>query len=397
MKLQDKVLAISIVLLSLVLISPLWAEETPGVTETTIKIGTICDLTGPLAFYGKELSAGARLYFSFINDQGGVHGRKIEYIVEDDGYRPPKAVAAARKLLDKDKIFCFVGVLGTPSCTAIFPILEETKVPLIGPVTASSTMHTPPKRYVFALPGSYDAQSRIAVKYIVDSGAESPRLAILYQDDGYGRDGLKGLREGAKVHNLEIVAEETYKRGAIDFSSQALSLKKANPTHVILYTVVRETAAILKEAKRLNWNPVFIGSNATADDKTVALAGDAAEGYLALQFMDFYSEDLPAGVAYRELIKKYDPEHSPGFLHAVGYTVASLLVEGLQRAGKNPTREGLVEAMESFDNFADTMMPPITYGKNKRGGGDAAIMLKADVKAKKFVKISDWIKPEPLE
>ncbi len=397
MKSQDKLFVTFIVLLFLVLASPLWAEDAPGVTETTIKVGTICDLTGPLAFYGQELSAGARLYFSFINDQGGVHGRKIEYVVEDDGYRPPKAVAAARKLLDKDKIFCFLAVLGTPSCTAIFPILEQEQVPLVGPVTASSSMHTPPKKYVFALPGSYDAQSRIAVKYILESGTESPRLAILYQDDGYGKDGLKGLKEGAKAHNLEIVAEETYKRGAVDFSSQALNLKKANPTHVILYTVIRETAAILTEAKRLNWNPVFIGSNATADDKIIALAGDAAEGYMALQFMDFYTEDLPAAAAYRELIKKYDPEHSPGFLHALGYTVAGLLVEGLNRAGENPTREGLVEAMESFKNFAGTMMPAITYGENLRGGGDAAIVLKADVNSKKFVKISDWIKPKPLE
>ena len=345
-----------------------FAEEVPGVTDTTIRVGMIGDLTGPIAFAGQEASEGARLYLQHVNDQGGVHGRQIELMVEDDGYQPPRTISALRKLVDQDQVFCFAGNVATPTTIATFPFIERERIPLIVPVTFASAVHAPPKRYVFAMDPSYNIQSWIIVKYILEvEKAESPRLAVLYQDDDYGRDGLQGLHEAVAHYGVPIVAEESYKRGAVDFSTQVLNLKQANPTHVILWTAYREAAAVLKEARLSGWQPRFIGGASIADDKVIELAGADAEGFMTLQVVDFQSQD--EGMRqYHELLQKYTPDHRLSLYHAAGFWSAQALVEGLERAGRDLTREKLVEAMESFKNWKGSIGPPLTYGPNLRGG-----------------------------
>jgi branched-chain amino acid transport system substrate-binding protein len=371
------------------------AEEAPGVSDAAIRVGMITDLTGPLAFVGQEASAGARLYLDQVNAQGGVHGRRIELIVEDDGYQPPRAVAAFRKLVDRDQVFCFAGSMGSSTTMATFPLLERERIPLIAPLTFASAMHTPPKQYLFAMDPSYSIQSWIIAKYILEiEKAEAPRLAILYQDDDYGQDGLKGLREVAAHYGLPIVAEESYKKGAVDFSTQVLNLRQADPTHVVLWTVYRETAAVLKEAQMAGWHPQFIGGIPVADTKTLELAGAEAEGLLALQCIDFGSQGAPMR-QYRELLEKHTPGQQSRFFHAAGFWSVQVLVEGLQRAGRELTREKLVEAMERFENWDGSIGPPLTYGPNLRGGKNtSAFLVRADVANKTFVRATDWIRFE---
>ncbi|MBI2503828.1 MAG: ABC transporter substrate-binding protein, partial [Candidatus Latescibacteria bacterium] len=369
-----------------------FAEEVPGVTDSTIRVGMITDLTGPLAFVGQEASAGARLYLDQVNEQGGVYGRKIDLIVEDDGYQPPRTIAAFRKLVDQDRVFCFAGSMGSSTTTATFPFIERERIPLIAPLTFASAMHTPPKQYLFAMDPSYNIQAWIIVKYLLEvEKAQSPRLAVLYQDDDYGQDGLKGLREAAAHYNLPIVAEESYKKGAVDFSTQIFNLRKADPTHVVLWTVYREAAAVLKEARMADWHPQFIGGLPIADDKTLELAGTDAEGLLALQIIDFQSQD-ELMKQYRELLKKHAPDHRLSLYHAGDFWSAQALVEGLERAGRDLTREKLVEAMESFKGWDGSIGPPLSYGPNLRGGKNtSAFLVRADVANKTFVRATDWI------
>ena len=166
---------------------------TPGVTDETIRVGMTADLTGPLAFLGQEMSAGAKLYLQHVNDQGGVHGRKIELIVEDDGYQPPRTVAAYRKLVDLDQVFCLTS-LGTAPTMALRPIVEREHVPIVPAVTFASVVYTPPSRYVFGLDPSYRMTSWILLHYLVTSlEATDARIGVIYQDDDLGNDGLAGL------------------------------------------------------------------------------------------------------------------------------------------------------------------------------------------------------------
>ena len=359
----------------------------PGITEDTIKVGMIADLTGPMAFIGQEVSAGARLYLQHVNEQGGVHGRRIELIVEDDSYQPSRTVVAARKLLDLDQVLCFLGNTGTATTLAIESILEREGVPLFAPSTWSSAIYTPPRRYIFGLDPSYRMQSWMMLSIIrQETQGRHPLIGVIYQDDDFGRDGLRGLREAAVHYGLHIVAEESYKRAALDFSTQVLNLKRANATHVILWTTLRETAAVLKEARLLDWHPVFLGNNTIADDKLVELAGEAAENLRVLSTINL-SSDTDQMKLYRELIARYDPGRAPQYYHAGGYNFAQFLVEVLQRAGSDLNREKLVTVAESFRGWDENLAHmPLTYGPDLRGGSIGQVYLaRVDVGQKRFV------------
>jgi len=363
---------------------------TPGVTDDTIKLGMTADLTGPIAFLGQEISAGAKLYFDQVNRAGGVHGRKIELIVEDDGYQPPRSVAAYRKLVDRDGVFCFMGNLGTATVMAMRPMLERDKIPLVAPTSFASLTYTPPSRYLFGVDPSYRMTSWMLVEYIRDDlGAPDARIGVIYQDDDLGADALTGLHEAASHYGLDIVAEESHKRGAVEFGSQVLNLKKAGATHVLLWTILRESAAILEEAKSLEWSPEFIGWFGFADDRVVELAGDAAKNLHVLSLFDVNSDDASVK-EYLEARERHQPDHRAGFYHAGGFSLAQVVVEALERSGRDVTRENLVEALETFDRWDDNAWGhPFTYGPNVRGGSAAKVFFaKADVEKGTLVRIT---------
>jgi len=353
----------------------------------------IGDLSGPLAFLGQEISAGARLYFQHVSDQGGIHGRKIKFLVEDDGYQPPRTLAACRKLLDRDQVLCLIGTVGTATTLAIEPVLQNERVPLVAPMTWSSVVYDPPRRYIFGFGATYRMQSWVMLNYIRDHfWGVKPRIGVVYQDDDFGQDGLKGVREAAAYYGLDLAAAEGYKRGATDFSTQLLNLKRAKATHVILWTVLREAAAVLKEARQLDWRPRFLGNHTFADDKIVELAGEAARNLLVLTFGDVWA-GTQRMTFYREVNRRYTPSHTPRMLHAGGFVVAQGLVEALKRAGKDVNREKLVEAAESFREWDENVFgTPLTYGPDQRISPVTQLLLaRADVGQKRLVA-----DPEPI-
>ena len=374
-----------------------FAKRVPGVTEDSIKVGVIADLSGPLAFYGKEQLEGMQLYINHVNNQGGVHGRKIVLLHEDDGYKPPRTIAAFRKLLDRDRVFCFVGNLGSATTMATFPLVKRAKVPLVCPLTFNSGMHTPFKKHVFPIGPSYDVQSWIMVKHILESSKEaSPRIAVVYQDDEMGLDGLRGLRDAVEAYGIELVAEERYKREAIDFSSQVSNLKSKNPTHVILWTVYREAAAILKKAAQTGLKAQFIGGISISDPKVLELAGQDANHLQVVSAVDLWSGAPTQPVqTYLDLVNTHSPGRRITLLHSGGYLAAQVLVEGLERAGQDLSREKLVEALETFNQY-ENIGAPITYGPSTRGGTfEKAFILKALPDTLRFERITDWITYEP--
>jgi branched-chain amino acid transport system substrate-binding protein len=374
-------------------------EGTPGVTEDTIRVGMTADLTGPIAFLGQEISAGIKLCFQQVNDRGGVNGRKLELLVEDDGYQPPRTIAAYRKLLDRDHVFAFVGNIGTSPNMALKPMLERDRVPTLA-VSYSSAVYTPPSRYLFAQDPSYRMTSWIMLEYLVDKlGVPGAKIGVIYQDDDLGLDGLAGVREAAAHYGLTIVAEEGYKRGAIDFSSQVLNLKKAGATHVVLWTTLRESAAVLKKAQELDWTPEFLGWFVVADPRFVELAGDAAAHLHIVNLFDLDSDD-PRIRVYRDAIDQYDPGHKPGFYHAGGFSLGQIFVEALERAGRDLTREKLIDALETFDRWdQDVLGRPVTYGPGLRGGSVAKTFIsKVDLEQGKLVRVTEdtvFEMPEP--
>jgi branched-chain amino acid transport system substrate-binding protein len=386
MVLQGKKWAVLLAVICLCLFSSLagWAED--GVTINEIKIGTTTDLSGPIAFMGKGVTDGAKLYFQYINDQGGIYGRKITFLIEDDGYQPPRAVQGAKKLTTKDKIFCMFMNLGSAQVNAMYPLMEADGIPIVAPATQNQEMGVPPRKFLFLADTHYTAQGKLALEYIVEKmGEKKPKLACIYQDDTPGHDWRNGVQQGAKYYHLEVL-DLPYKRGAVDFSSQMAKCKEAGITHCMIWSLVREPAILMKEAQRLQYKPTYFYANPSVNKKVLELAGDALtynnKVYATNIMIDPYRDKTPAVQLFEKNCAKYKTATLENSYHIYGYQAAITLVEGLKKAGKDLTRAGLIKALESFNKFDNGIMAPITWGPNLRAGGHSIKMFQA--------KEGDW-------
>jgi len=365
--------------------------SSPGVTENEILIGNIQDLSGPMKELGAVLPAGSNLYFQYINEQGGVHGRQIRMIVEDHQYNPQKAVVAAKKMIEKDQVFCLYNVIGTSPCEAIRPILAETGTPLIAPATQSGTMSDLSRAagdLIFHTDTGYDKQTIILVDYILNNDSNA-KIGLIYQDDDYGANVLKGTAE-AENRNGVSIQKESYQRGATDFAGQVGNLIKGGVNHVIIAGVVKEPIIVMKTAAAMGFSPQFYGTSPTMDHRVALAAGPAGEGFISANFAYLWNSDASEAVHYRKLCAKYEvPEAYMGMYHFYGYVTAKVLVEGIERAGKNLTRKRLIKGMEKLKKWDSGAFPPITYNSNDHAGTESVILVQ--VKDGVQTVITDWI------
>lgn len=382
-------LVISAVFFLLVAVAPGLGSDT-GVTENSITVGASLDMTGPIAFVGKSVSDGMNVYFSAVNDAGGIHGRKIIQIIEDNAYDPSRAVASVVKLNDRDKVFAIVGSAGTPTTLAMVPALEKARLPLIGTGSFSPKLADPPKRYVFHLLTNYNDQMRIGLDYIVkDLGIKKPKLGMIYQDDDFGQHCLDGLKQQADIYGIPIIATVTYKRGAIDFNPQVVRMMSAGVEYCFLATIYKETAGVVKEAAKLGWKPTFMVSAAASDPITLKLSGPAADGLLGVACGELLDSQRIGWKEYLERTKKYG-KGAPAFYHSVGYLYAKIFCEGLRITGRDLTREKFIKSMEEIKDFDTGVGPNITFGPNLRSGAHSAFIVKANTEKVQFEQITEW-------
>ena len=271
--------------------TPASAVETQGVTKTEILIATIQDLSGPVAAYGKAARNGLQLRVDEINEQGGIHGRKIKLLVEDNGYDPKKAVLAAQKLVTQDKVFLIASHIGTPMNNAVMPLMFEKGVINFMPLSAGREMFDPPHKLKFASVASYFETMRMNVPKLFKEKSAKQACA-LYQDDDYGLEVLRGAEAGLKEIGVALGEKTTYKRGATDFSSQVARLKASNCDFLVMGTIVRETIGTIAEARKTGWNPTFVGSQASYTDLIHKLGGKGMDGYYAVSTNFFPYLDL---------------------------------------------------------------------------------------------------------
>ena len=398
MKRFKLVMAMLAVWVSFLLVGGGVVQAEDGVTEDEILIGSTQDLSGPLAFMGKSFRDGALLYYRYINDKGGIHGRKLKLLVEDDGFQAPRTVQAAKKLITKNKVFCMSMNLGAAGIMAIMPLLKEYKVPMLPAGTGNEAVFVPPRKYVFAMDTSYRLSGIIAVKYIKTAmNIKNPKFACIYQEDVTGTNWRDGLRDGAeKYYGIKEILELSYKRGAIDFSSQIAKCKQAGITHIFVHGNIREPAAMLKEAQRVQFKATYITNAAAGSNKVVELCGDSVDhtnGFYLSTYGGDLLGDKTAGIdLWKELVRKYNPPFAvDANLPAWGFQAAWVLCEVLDRSGKDLTREGFVKAAESMNAFDTGVMTPVTWKPDKRGGGDSVRMWKADAATAAWVRITDWL------
>ncbi len=336
-----------------------------GVSANTILIGQSAALSGPAEQLGNEMKAGAEAYFNMVNQSGGINGRKIKLISVDDGYEPDKAAANTKKLIEEEKVLALFGYVGTPTSNAALPLFTAAKVPFIGAFTGAQSLREPFNRYLFNVRASYFDETEQIVAHLVQQGIT--KISVFYQNDAYGKAGLAGVERAMKKRKLEITNTATVERNTTDVSAAVGTLAKSGTSVVIMISAYKSCAAFIKAMKLAGglqqfWNVSFVGSKALSDE-----LADEGIGVQISQVVPFpWSETSPI---VREYQKNIGGRDKYSFTSLEGYIAAKVLVEGLKRAGKSPTRESLVDGLANMGK-ADLGGFTVTFTPTDRNGSN---------------------------
>lgn len=369
---------------------PLAQAQTQGVSKTEIVIGTEQDLSGPIVAFSKQLKNGMEMRVDEINAAGGINGRKLKLIVEDHGYDPKKAVLATQKLVQKDKIFAMVGLIGTAPAMAAMPILFEKNVPHLFPLTAAREMYEPLHRLKYSFAATYFDQMRAGVKHIVKLKGYK-KVCTMYQDDDFGLEVMRGAEAGLKEMNMVLAEKTTFKRGATDFSSQIAKMKNEGCDFVVLGTIIRETLGAIGTARKLGWGVEFMGSSAAYTDLIHKLGGPAMNGFYATNTVNNpYLDDASKNV--REWAAKYKArtKEDPAVFSAYGYQVIELFARIAEKAGPNLTVDTFINTLEKFSIPRDMFgADEMSFSKTKHLGSNRARL--SQIVNGKWTPITDYI------
>lgn len=386
MKLKSAVL-----LATLALAATAASAQSQGVSKNEILIGTIQDLSGPLAGYGKQLRNGMQLRIEELNEQGSIHGRKLRLAIEDDGYDPKKSVLAAQKLVNQDKIFIMAGHIGTAQNMAAMPVQFEKNVINFFPLTAAREMYEPFHRLKYSFAATYFDQMRAAVpKMVKDKNIK--KVCTIYQDDDFGLEVQRGAEAGMKAINMELTEKTSFKRGATDFSSQVARMKAAGCELVVLGTIIRETIGTMAEARKTGFNPVFLGSSAAYSDLIHRLGGKAVEGlYAAMTVQNPYLDDTSQALRFWATKYKTRFNEDPAVFSAYGYIVIDSFIAVAQKVGPNLSTDSFIKAMDTMSFPGDIFgSAPASYSPTKRLGSNASRL--SQIQGGKWKVVSDYFK-----
>ncbi len=353
---------------------PATAAEQRGVTDTEIVIGTITDLSGVTAVQGVNNSDAIRMAFDEANDKGGVHGRKIKYIVEDNQYTVPRAVQAMNKLLNNDNIFIALSDGGTPMNDANMPAEFEKGVPNVLPLTAARLMYEPYNRLKFAQFASYYDQMRSAVKYFADKRGRK-KFCVMYQDSDFGKDVLAGVVAQTKAMGMEVAGTTAHRPTDTDFNAPVSKLKDAGCDAIMLGTIVRDTNIIIQTARKMDWDVDIVGQFASYDTAIASLPGGATEGTFCMTPALYAYPDDPRP-AVQDFAKRFQAKfgRAPNFHGEVGYTAASIVLLALDRAGRDLTTDGFIKAMESIHDYKDLFGSVLSFGPDQHHASTSSFL-----------------------
>jgi branched-chain amino acid transport system substrate-binding protein len=346
--------------------------ETQGVSDTEILIGSVNDLSGIFAAVGVPAVKGANLYFDKINAAGGVHGRTIRYIVEDNGYQMPRAMQGYNKLLNRDKVFAMLLSLGTPMNIAGFKLLDPAGIPNIGPLTAARQMLQEPMHNKFTSFASYYDQTIVGVNYLANEFG-SKKVCSMYLPTDFGLEILEGSKDGAAKAGIEFAAETSHKPDETDFVGSLSKLKEAGCDIVTMAVGVRQAITIVGTAKKMGLTDMkFLGTSASFLTVVAQVPGGVTDGfYVAASWQDLWARaDEPAPKAFIEEYRAAYGEDPAGFA-MLGYAAAEQTVMALEAAGPDLTHDSFIAAMESLDYYDDLVGNKMDFGPDDHQGADS--------------------------
>ncbi|MBT8077432.1 MAG: ABC transporter substrate-binding protein [Gammaproteobacteria bacterium] len=346
------------------------AQSVRGVTDTEIVLGTHTDLSGSIAILGVDGANGTRMRFDEVNEAGGIHGRKIRWIVEDSQYQVPKAIQAANKLINRDQVFAIVLSIGTPTNNAVLTQQMEAGVPNVFPITGARSMVEPFHRLQFHARGIYYDEIRAAVKYFVEQqGKTTP--CVVYQDTDYGQETYEGALDQASDMGLELAAVSAHRPTESEFTAAILRLRNAGCDLVLMGTVVRDTILVLETARKMGWEGVaWVGNNAAYNQAVADQESGAGEGYYAFVHMGMVYRDDPPSQEVADWWDRYVEKfgRNPEYIAFETYRNADIIALALERAGRDLTVDKFIEALESIDDYQDIFGYKVSFGPDKHKG-----------------------------
>jgi branched-chain amino acid transport system substrate-binding protein len=340
-----------------------------GISPTELVIGTHQDLSGPIKVWGVPVSNGMKMAVEEINAAGGINGRKLRMILEDNGYDPKKAVLATQKMIEHDKVFAMVGPMGSATVLAAQEILFDAGVLQLFPLTAAEFTFKfdpskPQERLKFNNLLPYVESTRAALKYMMET-KNFKKPCLMHQDDEFGRSVLQGFNEQLAAMKVTPASITSYKRGASDFSAQIAKMKSDGCDMVMLGTVIRETIGAMSEARKLGWDVTFLGATPTNVLEVPMLGKDTVEGLYAASGFEIPYEDTARGKV-KDWLANYKKEFGidANTQAIIGYNAIMTFAYYANKAGKDLTGQKMLDALESGDKFLDIFnSPPTKFSK----------------------------------
>jgi ABC-type branched-subunit amino acid transport system substrate-binding protein len=340
------------------------AEET-GVSSDRILFGQAAALDGPSSALGQGMRQGILAAFAEINAKGGVHGRKLDLISRDDGYDPDRSVDQTTRLIEQDKVFALIGAVGTPTTAATVPIAQARNVPFIGPFTGAAFLRAPELHNVVNIRASYGAEAEAWVKHLTED-RHVRSIAIFYQDDAFGRDGLAGVKLALAKRNMELTAEGTFERNTKAVGSAVRTLKRTEPEAVVMVGTYGPCAEFIKLAHKTGFNPIFVNISFVGANALAKELGPEGKGVIVSQVVPFpWDASVKIVADYQAAEKALDPALKPEFVSLEGYLAGRLVAAALELAGPDPTRAEMLRLINEVGRF-DISGNIMTFGPKAR-------------------------------
>ena len=359
-----------------------------GVTKTEILIGTHTALSGPVAPWGVGSVEGIRMVFDEVNKAGGIYGRKIKFIVEDNQYQVPRAVQAANKLINRDKIFLMLGALGTPMNNAVLPRQLKANIPNLFPFSSARQMFMPFNKLKFAALSTYYDQTRAGVKYFVEQKGKKV-ICDMYQDTDFGREIHLGVVDQVKAMGLKLTASTSHKPTETDFTAPVTKLRNAGCDLVMMGVIIRDAILPVATGKKMGYNPAWVGTVANMDTIVSAAKGGVTEGLNAVTSFELVYPDDPRP-AVQKFFKVYKERtgKEPNQAAQLGQIIAQVTVQALKNAGPKLTVDSLIKGLEQIKDFHDIFGgPALSFGPKKHLGSNKSFLV--TVKNGRWVRNSE--------
>lgn len=369
------------------------SDTETGVTDETIKIGAALPLTGTLAQVGEDVKATLSASLAEINEQGGIYGRRFELVVQDSRGDAVQTLEATRRLIEQDGVFALVGSFEPGDSSAINQLIKSKEVPLVGPLTLSPRLQLPPNPYVFYLLPTFADQSRTLVDFAYEKGKGKPtKLGVIYAGNDFNQDALAGLKAQAKMYSMEIVSEQAYVAGSFKATEVVGLLSGKKPDYVFFFGGAEDIKALGMEMERMKLSVPLMSSVVMVGRGTFALpANVAAQTFLT------YPSALPNQEEFAEflaLLRKARVNlRNPAF-QSVAYAAMKIFFEAAKLSGRQLDRATLINALEQLRDFKTGVVPPVTFGPNRRVGSIGSYIVGVDLSKQQYIPLTDRLMPK---